>query len=39
MLFYVDNHTFETVKAGHFIHFVITEGPTMVGDEGEIFEF
>ena len=31
--------TFETMKAGHFIHFVTTEGPTMVVTEGEIFEF
>ena len=31
--------TFETVKAGYFRHFVTTEGPTMVGPEGKIFEF
>ena len=31
--------TFETVKAGHFIPFVTTEGPTMVGAEGDIFKF
>ena len=31
--------TFEAVKSGQFIHFVTTEGPTMVEAEGKVWNF